>query len=218
MTLTSASAVRLPWVSTDTAWLRDINHVSRESPWLHAFMAAWAVYGGLVALVLLTAGAYWWAARRRPDAPAAVAASVWVGLAAIIALWLNQVISHAVARPRPFRTLPHLLVVIPKASDFSFPSDHATIAGAIAVSLLLLSWRIGLLAWALALFLAFARVYVGAHYPEDVIAGLLFGVGVALAGWLVFRVPLTLSAGALARTPLRPLVTAAPTAGSHGRA
>ncbi|GAC1361611.1 MAG: hypothetical protein NVSMB32_00820 [Actinomycetota bacterium] len=57
----------------------------------------------------------------------------------------------------------HLLLA--RTGDFSFPSDHAAVAGAVATALFLVDRRIGLVAAILALAMAFARVYVGAHYP-----------------------------------------------------
>jgi undecaprenyl-diphosphatase len=81
-------------------------------------------------------------------------------------------------------------------------------AGAVAVGLLLVDRRLGLLATVLALLMAFARVYVGAHYPFDVIAGLLVGGAVTTIGWIVVRHPMRLLVDALCRTPLRPLLAA----------
>ena len=49
--------------------------------------------------------------------------------------------------------------------DFSFPSDHATVAGAVAGGLGIVDRRLGRIAVGLAVLMAAARVYVGAHYP-----------------------------------------------------
>jgi membrane-associated phospholipid phosphatase len=92
---------------------------------------------------------------------------------------------------RPYATHPHLVVLASRTSDFSFPSDHAVMAGAVASGLLLVSRRLGLVAVAAAVLMAFSRVYIAAHYPWDVLAGLALGAAVALLGWLVLRRPLT---------------------------
>src|SRR5207245_3921804 len=72
-------------------------------------------------------------------------------------------------------------VLITRTSDFSFPSDHATAVGAVAAGLWLAHRRLGVLAAGLAVVMAFARVYAGAHYPGDVAGGLLLGAGIVVA-------------------------------------
>ncbi len=83
-------------------------------------------------------------------------------------------------------------------------------AGAAAAGLWLVSRKLGAIAAAAALLLAFARVYIAAHYPHDVAAGLLFGALVAIAGWWLLHRPLTALVTRLAGTPMRPLVAAGP--------
>jgi membrane-associated phospholipid phosphatase len=100
----------------------------------------------------------------------------------------------------------HLLV--DKTKDFSFPSDHATVAGAVAAGLFLVNRRLGLIAIIAALAMAFARVYVGAHYPGDVAAGLVLGACATTA--LSRFAPLVIEPllRVLLKTPLRKMVTA----------
>ena len=73
--------------------------------------------------------------------------------------------------------------------------------GAVAAGLLLVNRRLGLLACLAAALMAVARVYIAAHYPWDVLAGVAFGASVALLGWLLLRRPLTALTGWLRRRP-----------------
>jgi undecaprenyl-diphosphatase len=132
---------------------------------------------------------------------------VSAGFSAALALGIAQIISHIVERPRPFLAHPgdsHLF--IPPSVDYSFPSDHATAAFAIATALILHSRRVGYLALGGAIALAVARVAVGTHYPADVIAGAALGSLCALVLNLpVVRTPLQRFADRIAwiyeRTP-----------------
>jgi undecaprenyl-diphosphatase len=141
----------------------------------------------------------------------AAALACWSGAAALIAVALAQPISHAAAEPRPFVRIPDALVLVHRATDFGFPSDHAVAAGAIAAGLLMLDLTLGIVASIFALLMALSRVYVGVHYPGDVVAGLALGAVVALLGWLLLR-PLVTSAAAAVRrregAALRPRIRA----------
>ena len=66
----------------------------------------------------------------------------------------------------------------------SFPSQHATGAAAVAVLVARRHGRLGPFAWALAILIGLSRIYLGRHYPTDVLTGFLLG---AIASWLVLR-------------------------------
>ena len=63
--------------------------------------------------------------------------------------------------------------------------------------------------------MAVSRVYVGAHYPGDVITELALGAIIATAGWFVIVPPLRRSASWLTATPLRPLITTTAESAAH---
>jgi undecaprenyl-diphosphatase len=118
-----------------------------------------------------------WRTNRVDRRRGAVAATAAAGLALLIA----QPIANAIDRARPFVAHPsqsHLLVG--RSTDPSFPSDHATGAFAIAVAIWLYDRTLGTVFVALAVLMSFARVYVGVHYPGDVVGGAILGAAVAL--------------------------------------
>lgn len=183
----------------------DINAFARNTGWLHSPLVDYAKDGVVLFGLLLIVGLI----RSRHGTPRTLAAVVWAGMAVLIAVAVNQPIVHAVHEARPYTGHPNVLVLVARSADLSFPSDHSVMAGATAAGLLLFSRRIGLVAVVAALLMAFARVYVGAHYPGDVLAGLLLGVAVAILGWLLVRVPLTRTAAWLRDQPrLNPLLVA----------
>ncbi|MBZ5667066.1 MAG: phosphatase PAP2 family protein [Acidobacteriia bacterium] len=71
----------------------------------------------------------------------------------------------------------------------SFPSDHAVLFFALATGVFLVSWKAGLILYTHAiLVISLSRVYLGVHYPSDILAGALLGSGFACLGrWLKLR-------------------------------
>ncbi|MCL6635501.1 MAG: phosphatase PAP2 family protein [Peptococcaceae bacterium] len=103
-------------------------------------------------------------------------------LAALFVSFLvgEEGLKHVFQRPRPFVTIPGVDLLVAPPHSFSFPSGHA--ANAFACGLVL-ARKIPVLAWpalVLAVLMAFSRVYVGVHYPFDVLGGALLGAACAL--------------------------------------
>lgn len=89
----------------------------------------------------------------------------------------NHMIKNLVQRPRPFVTFTDLQILIPTPSEFSFPSGHTSSSfAAAAVFYRFLPKKLGIPAVVLAVLIGFSRLYVGVHYPTDVIAGAVMGV------------------------------------------
>ncbi|MEU1317799.1 phosphatase PAP2 family protein [Streptomyces tibetensis] len=166
----------------DVDLLYDINGLAKDAPaWFDRVMEYVGEYGLLLAIVLLVVWC-WWSVRRRGDEDAAstVAALVWAPLAAGIAVLVNVPIRGFVERPRPFLDHQGLDVLVQGKTDYSFVSDHATIVMALAVGLFVANRKFGLVGLVLALFGGFIRVYMGVHYPTDVVGGFALGTAVAL--------------------------------------
>ena len=91
---------------------------------------------------------------------------------------------------RPYNAMATLIPIIRKPSEFSFPSGHAGSSFASAFVLYRkLPKKYGIWAIILAALISFSRLYVGVHYPTDVLAGILVGMGCSYLGeWVVLQI------------------------------
>lgn len=183
-----------------------INDFARDTPWLHPLLASYANDGVLVFAALLLAG--WWIARKSPD-PMAMVAALWAPLGVLAAVLVYDPIALSVNETRPCNALRDI-VVLHCNTDGGFPSDHAMMAGAVTAGVWLVNRRLGVVAAIAAIVMALARVYVGAHYPQDVVAGLALGAALSVAGYLLARPVLSWLVLRAKKTRLRPLITAVP--------
>ncbi|WP_433151314.1 phosphatase PAP2 family protein [Actinomadura nitritigenes] len=191
-----------------------VTHLARDTRWLNGPLEWWTNAGLAVFAVLMLAA--WWRARHR-DAAAmalALAAPVAVGVAFAAA----EVAKKIVEEPRPCRAMPHAFIVeaCPAPSDYAFPSGHTTAAAAAAAALYLLDRRLAAVAAVFAAFEAFTRVYVGGHYPHDVVGSVVLAVPVACLAALLLRRLATPLVGRLRHGPLSPLLAARPAPGPAG--
>ena len=193
----------------DTNIFRWINRLANRTGWAHGFFTAYANYGIILFAALLVVT--YLDARHHGDLRA-LAGSVWAAAAALIALGIGQLIGGTIDRARPYEAMSGVHLLIARTSDFSFPSDHATAVGAVAVGLLLTDKRWGTIGAVLAVAMAFTRVFVGAHYPSDVLVGLALGGFVAAGGVYVAVPQLTRAAAWINQTVVRTLVSCEPRA------
>jgi undecaprenyl-diphosphatase len=120
-------------------------------------------------------------------------ASAWriVLVIGVSFLIVDAVLKELIWRARPFEIAPSVHVLVTRPVTSSFPSGHAAsaFAGAVAASRALPEAR--WLWWALAVAIAYSRLYVGVHFPSDVLAGAVIGTACA---WFVLggRHPATL--------------------------
>jgi len=136
----------------------------------------WAIYA-LVGIAGLT----WFFARPGGSVRSKMAA-VSAAASGAVALLVNVLLGRLWFHDRPFVDHPrHTLLLIHHAADNSFPSDHASLAFAVAFSVLAFHRRLGLLLLLGAGCVGVDRIFVGVHYPLDVAAS----VGVGLCSALI---------------------------------
>ncbi|MDT0614740.1 phosphatase PAP2 family protein [Streptomyces lancefieldiae] len=163
----------------DDELYRDITGFAHDTPtWVQHTAEVWTEAGILLFGALFVVA--WWRSRRGSHRAFAIAALAPVATG--VAYVCSELLKSGFTQERPCRAVAGAvpsLVECPPTGDWSFPSNHATIAGASAVTLALVRRAVVWLTAPLALLMALSRVFVGVHYPHDVAAGLLLGALVA---------------------------------------
>ena len=132
-----------------------------------------------VPVIAIATFALWLLARPGGSRKWKLASACALGSAAL-ALLVNQLIGKVWHRERPFASHPSAHVWGSRSHDPSFPSDHASAAFGIAFAVFLFDRVVGAFFLAAACIIGAGRVFIGAHYPSDVLAGCLVGLGSAL--------------------------------------
>ena len=163
----------------DASLFETINNLAGKVPWLDMLMILSAKYLPVIFAFALIILYLTFQANQQQVA-------VLAAISTLTALGIAQSIAFLYPRPRPYLThIAHLL--IERSNDPSFPSDHATFSFAIATILWRYNRKVGVILLGLAAFVGFSRVYVGAHYPMDVIGGAALGITVSLIIDLIAR-------------------------------
>lgn len=161
----------------DGSLFTSVTDFARDTRWLNTPLELWTNAGLGVFAVLMLFG--WWQARRRETHAMTLALAAPV--AVVFAFMVAEVVKKLVAEVRPCYSLPHdyFVSACPVRSDYAFPSGHTTTAAATVAALWLLDRRLSMIAAVFALFEGFTRVYLGAHYPHDVLGAAVLAVPVA---------------------------------------
>lgn len=116
----------------------------------------------------------------------------WAGLAGLMALafslaFNNMFLKKLVARIRPYEVIEGIQLLTKKASDFSFPSGHtgSSFAATVAWVCSLKKGKVRWIALVFAALMAYTRLYIGIHYPTDILGGLITG---SLCGYAAYRI------------------------------
>lgn len=192
----------------DGSWFTSVTGFARDTRWLNTPMEVWTNLGLGVFAILMIAG--WWSARRR--GAQAMTLALAAPVAVVTAFAAAEAVKKIVAEVRPCRSMPraYLVDTCPAPSDYAFPSGHSTVAFATVAALFLLDRRLSAIAAVFAVVEGFSRVYVGAHYPHDVLGSAALALPVALLTSLALRRWATPLTGSLSQGALRPLLTAEP--------
>ena len=176
----------LPIPESADLYDRTVRAVAGAPTWIgHAFQVVSELGLVLLAAAFALAG---WRYRRRADAVSRVLAG---GVGVVIAYVASELLKVRLAQPRPCLGLEPgvAIAVCPAADDWSLPSNHATIATALAVALVFAIPRAARWAVPLALAVGAARVAIGVHAPHDVATGALLAAVVVTITTLALERP-----------------------------
>jgi undecaprenyl-diphosphatase len=105
-------------------------------------------------------------------------------IAVVIALAVGMAAGQLYYEARPFVSDTGTRLLISHKADNGFPSDHALVGFAVAGALFAWRWKAGVAAVFAALLIGLARIFVGVHWPLDIVGGAAIGI---VAGGLVAR-------------------------------
>ncbi|MFL0405172.1 undecaprenyl-diphosphatase [Bacillus nitratireducens] len=161
---------------------RAINDLGKQYSSLNStmvFLAEYMVY--FLGLIIM---AYWFTQSRK-NKMMIIQAMVAFGTAEII----GKLAGNLHLNYQPFAVLPNVNKLVDHAVDNSFPSDHTILFFSICFSFWLVRKKTGWLWLVLAFCVAISRIWVGVHYPFDVVTGALIGIISALFSyWLTPKI------------------------------
>jgi membrane-associated phospholipid phosphatase len=170
----SALLLKAGAVSWDISLFRTLNEVpaavaSVLTPWSHLFLPLGIIIFAALAIVYVVV-------RNRSVLPVVTGA-----VAAGAALLLAHVAKAIADRPRPYEVMADAVLRQPPAHGMSFPSSHTAVTLAIAIALVpFLARPLAAVGIGYAVLVGWSRVYLGVHYPLDILGGA--GIGMAVAG------------------------------------
>ncbi|WP_066304240.1 undecaprenyl-diphosphatase [Bacillus sp. FJAT-29814] len=151
---------------------KSINQLSGQHPYLDELMAGVTNYALFIfAIILLLIWIFGNDQYKKTV--------VFAAITGILGLFINFVIGHLYFEQRPFVT-HHVHLLIQHAADASFPSDHTTGAFALALAVLFVHRKIGIGMLLFALLTGFSRIYVGHHYPFDILGSIIVSLVISI--------------------------------------
>ena len=152
-----------------------------RSPALTQFFKAVSNYGVISMAVYFVIMLLWEKRKLFPSASACV-------VSGLLGNFIKDYLKHLVKRPRPFLDIPALEPLIKRPKGYSFPSGHTTLAFAVAfIAYRILPKRYSIPALLIAALIAFSRMYLGVHYPTDILGSILAGYVAALVTEFLYK-------------------------------
>lgn len=99
----------------------------------------------------------------------------------------NLLLKNIVARIRPYDLNPEVELLVKHLSDFSFPSGHTLASFEAATAIFINNKKWGIPALVLAFLIALSRIYLYVHYPTDVLAAIILGIGFAVLSCAIVK-------------------------------
>jgi len=186
----------MPIQALDTQLLLFVNH-NIANPVFDVLMPALTLRGYLLVVPFLLAMFLRGAKQKNDRGKTYLAAALWTFLIACCAVYLAGFVEDwmkdAVARVRPCRAIEGIRLILPCPKSYSMPSGHAITSFAFAAPVFYLSRQYIALIWrlyppVLASLVAFSRIYLGVHYPADVLAGAFLGSMIGLVLSALYQV------------------------------
>ena len=171
--------------STGNLWLFTRVHSlvgqSAVLDYLAIFFAEYSQY-------VIAAWFVWLCVRRHAQLENRILVVVAATAALVARIVVKSIILLFVAEPRPFVYLHFIPLISPAAGEElqSFPSGHALFFFALASATFLFNKRYGAYLLIVASIMGLSRIYVGVHWPFDIVSGALFGVGVGYASYHMY--------------------------------
>lgn len=146
--------------------INNLAHFSKILDWVGIFLAEYILYiVGIIFLILLI-----WKRNRLM----VISTVVSVALSRLV---IAEIIKNFLHQARPYIVLETVNKLIVENKDFqSFPSGHAAIFFAIATAVYFFNKKLGIVFFIIAILVGVARMFVGVHWPSDILAGAVIGV------------------------------------------